>query len=1023
MQRRGSASPKEIHGRDREISGIELLLDETSAGNGGVVFLKGEAGVGKTTLLRYAEKSAEEQGFQIMHGWCLPESLEPLLPIREALLSGGLEELYTGEENPRIEGLYLIDAGGVPMAKAEREEFAIDSDIFASMISAVGEFLKDSMSMMNLTREGGDARTMSYGDHRIVIETGEDMNIAALIKGRENEFLLADLLRLIGKIKAVTGGRWEGDRKDMEAAGRILRDFIMSGHYDGGTRGADDPRLRRSHLFENILMGLRRYSSKKPVLMVLDDLQWADPSTLSLIHYLARNIGGLRTCILGAYRPEDARERKHPLLETVRLMNREGLLREIEVERLGTEDTELVIGDALPGIDEEELAELSGAVYSITDGNPFFILETLNMMKETGLLEKTESGWSLKKSVENLEIPPRVYDIMIRKLDRLDDRERNMLEKGAVFGLEFRLEYLACLDNAEITEMAGTVMNMERKYGVIDRKGDAYRFDHSMIREIVYNEIPPVIRKAYHRRAAECMEEKASDGEVGLHFYLAGDPRGVEYLMRAAREAEKTYSNLEAIRDYEMAHAICTSEERKAHIMEKVGDLYSLTGANERAMQIYTEVFRQKERDEKKVAEAVALITKMAAILDKLGRYDSAMEWIEKGEELVRGTQMNITREQGNLLLSRGNILMRKGDLKGAKELFEKALEIFTENSHRADIPAAYLALGHIIKALGNYEEALEYMEKSAESSAKNGDFVTVARTYNSIGSLYGETGNEEKALEYYRKALATSEKIGDLWNISGAYNNIGLTFAMSGDAEKAVGYYEKALKIAKKIGELRGAALLYNNLGGLQYDMGRPEEAVKNYEEALNIARNIGARWEEILSMNNLGEALRTMENMEDADTLHEEGLRMSEEMGEKMLAVFHRCGLAEVHIERGGADRNTELIDRGIREAARALKDAEEIEIRDAAALAMRILGEGYIMKGDMKSAEEHLLKSIEIYREMERKTDAAISLYLLSLTGGDEEREELLREAEKSMGEKGWSRWKEILEKRWKNAGRDR
>ena len=1022
MNRRGNNFEKPIYGREREVSELINIIRKTEESHGGVLFLKGEAGIGKTTLLRKAEEFAHSRNFQIMHGWCLPESLEPLLPIKEALISANLEELYTGEGNPRIEGLYLIDPGGIPMAKAERKEFAIDSDIFASMISAVGEFLKDSMNMMNLEHGNEDARSMSYGDYRIVIESGAGMNIAALIKGRENEFLLADLSELIENLRGEMKKHedWSGDKGEMIGVTKIMNEFLVSGHYDGNSYGAADPRLRRSHLFENILMGLRRYSSKKPVIMVLDDLQWADPSTLSLVHYLARNMDGLSVSIIGAYRQEDVRERKHPLIETVRLMNREGLLKEMKIERLTAEETLKLTGGSVPGLDEEELAGLSKALYSITDGNPFFILETLDMMKKGGQLREDAEGWKLETNAKELDIPPRVYDIMMRKLDQLNDKEKDLMEKASVFGLEFRPEKLACLDLSDLMEVASLVRNIERNYGIIVAKGDSYRFDHSTMREMIYAEIPPVIRKSYHLKAAECLVDTGRDGDIGMQFYLAGDSRGVEYLIRAAEDAKSNYSNQEAIREYEMAHAICLSEERKLYIMEELGDLYSITGSNERALQIYEEVFRHKGGSEETVAEAINLITKISEILDKLGRYDGAINWIERGEELLNSANRDVREELGRLLLARGNIIRRRGDLKGAENLLEKAINIFLESGNNTELPRAYLTLGLIIKSLGDYETALKYMLKSAENSEKNRDETTVARTYNSIGSIYGESGDEERALQFYKKALAISEKIGDLWNISGSYNNIGLAFAMAGDSETAIKYYERALKIARKIGELRGATLLYNNLGGLQYEMGRLDDAIKNYAEGLKISRSIGAKWEEMLTMNNLGEVYRTIGRLQEAENIHRDGLKIAEDMGEKMLEVFHRCGLAEAHIERGFKEGDIELIDTGIKEAETARELAEEIEIKDAVALTYRICGEAYLFKEEMEKSRDSLLMGLRAYKEMERKTDAAICLYLLSLVEKDRSAQ---KEAELLIGEENWNRWKRILDERWEDAGTHR
>jgi predicted ATPase len=134
-------------GREGELAELKTFLDRAREGHGNTVFIAGEAGVGKTRLLEELKGYAREQGVDVLQGWSLYESLTPYMPFLEALRSGGLENLFA-DEAPRVEAVYLVSHSGMSIAEAIREETKLDSDIFSGMLTAVGDFVQDSLSML-----------------------------------------------------------------------------------------------------------------------------------------------------------------------------------------------------------------------------------------------------------------------------------------------------------------------------------------------------------------------------------------------------------------------------------------------------------------------------------------------------------------------------------------------------------------------------------------------------------------------------------------------------------------------------------------------------------------------------------------------------------------------------------------------------------------------------------------------------------------------------------------------------------
>ncbi|MEM4161343.1 MAG: AAA family ATPase, partial [Thermoplasmata archaeon] len=321
--------PPKFVAREKEFELLKQRIERARQGSGSTVFIAGESGVGKTRLVEELIGFAERNGFQVLRSQCFLESLAPYAPMAELLKEAGLEHLLTETKPPKIEGIYAVKKGGIIIAKHERKE-TVDSDIFMGMVTAVETFVKDSIAQMQRSEVAEQIGHMGYGNFHIVNVPGHVLSLVAVTTGRENEYLISDMRELIIAIEKDYGEMVEKNEKvKPDVIEEKFKTIFSSGKYEGIDYAEDDAKIRQVNLFENVSRGLQRKAEEKPVLIFIDDLQWCDPSSLAMLHYIARNTRKNRVLILGAYRIEELGPRYdgkvHHLVEAMEKMEKEEL--------------------------------------------------------------------------------------------------------------------------------------------------------------------------------------------------------------------------------------------------------------------------------------------------------------------------------------------------------------------------------------------------------------------------------------------------------------------------------------------------------------------------------------------------------------------------------------------------------------------------------------------------------------------------------------------------------------------------
>ncbi|MFO7618300.1 MAG: tetratricopeptide repeat protein, partial [Thermoplasmata archaeon] len=763
----------ELVGRHEELELLGAALRQAAAGNGSTFFVSGEAGIGKTRLVSEIMAIAEKEGALLIRGWCLPECLEPLMPVKEALRNSGMGELMAGTPPPRALSAYLLNDAGMLFARAERSKSGMDADVFAAMLKAVSSFVTDSLRMMGETSKVGELSSLSHSGHKILIKSKGRFSLAAVIQGEENEFFIDDMNRILGEVEQSVPPDLIDVSECAWVENRLMK-FVTSARYDGAFI-MDDPRLRQENLFDNILLGLQRASAARTLVLFLDDLQWADPSTLGLLHYLSRNTRTSRIFILGTYRPEDvvARPDGTPhILETVMQdMSREALFREVRLSRLGEDGTAGMVSMALGNAEFPE--ELYGRIHGETEGNPFFVLEILRLLVNEGLIKKRGNSWAIEKPLSELRLPSKIFDVVQRRLNRLQKTQYDILECASAVGERFGSEVVGLSLGMERIPLLKGLNEIEHEHGLIHARDSKYQFDHCKIRDVLYGGISDELRMEYHRTIAQNYEkifsgrESEMAGELAFHFLEAKDPKAAGYLVIAADRARENYANEEAIVSYNLALGLVDDAAEKARIYECLGDLYALVGNCDRAVAAFSNAIEIVEEAGRKAD----LYRKMSHAFDKHSEYERGIAAAQTGLDILGGRDEPMGC---GLLAAMALNHIKLGEYDKALELLYRAMMDATRLGRKKETADAHRLMGIIWWFRGDFERALEHYQQALAIQREIGDDSGKESTLNNIGVVYMETGRLNEAMEYFSEGLEYEEMVGNKSGIASTIDNIG---------------------------------------------------------------------------------------------------------------------------------------------------------------------------------------------------------------------------------------------------------
>jgi pimeloyl-ACP methyl ester carboxylesterase len=355
--------------------------------------------------------------------------------------------------------------------------------------------------------------------------------------------------------------------------------------------------LESESCIANLAQLLINFSKKQPLVLFIDDMQFADSSSLKLFRNLAKKIKKSNLLLIGAYRKEDMIKTyegtTHSFFENS-VFNAESLAQKIELNRLSQIDCYKLINNVL-GIYDYRLAKL---IYEETGGNPFFILETIKYLINKKFLIPKGKKWDVTRNIYEIKIPHTIQDLISRRIYDLRDEERDVLDCASVVGEHFSSDLIENVTGFNRLQVLRRLNRIERKYQLIHYSDGKYRFDHAKIREVLYQAIAPELRKEYHSLIAENLEKSYKNhldyeiNQLAYHYYKSSNSqKAIPYLIEAGKRSRKQYALFETIRSFSQALEIMKDNEQlnseRTETFEALGDLYGFVAEHELANDYY----------------------------------------------------------------------------------------------------------------------------------------------------------------------------------------------------------------------------------------------------------------------------------------------------------------------------------------------------------------------------------------------------------------------------------------------------
>ncbi len=535
--------------------------------------------------------------------------------------------------------------------------------------------------------------------------------------------------------------------------------------------GADAPpegEPSRLRLFEGVLRFLDNLAHESPLVVLLDDVQWADASSLQLLEHVARHLAGRRVLLVLAYRDEPPAEAE-ATAALVESLSHEHLLERIALPRLDAGTSSQMLLKLLGGRLPASGGDLAARLFEKSGGNPRILEEIARALVEEGSLVWTEAGWAPKAGVD-LRLPPGVRSIVRRRLSQLDRATVDVLRQASVLGATFTFDALARVSSLAPDPLLERLEEALR-LRILEEEGTGsgrsrYVFADRPVQETLYEEISLVRRARYHADAARALASLVAEGatvpaaELAHHYLLANDyANALEQTLRAADEAVRLFAREEALRQYALAGELLESrpdEKRRAEVLFKVGEQLNVLGRHAEAYRSFREAAETFERLGLRV-EAGETHRSIARRIQAQNDPVRALEHLERARALLEGGPPSV--ELARLYDTWGVVLFQAVRIPEASERWRRAIEIASKVGDRKIeasarmMLAAVAAPGETATVWENLDRALALArEASAWTVIPNVLLLKAIALLHVRGDGRGALRATEDAIEFARK-------------------------------------------------------------------------------------------------------------------------------------------------------------------------------------------------------------------------------------------------------------------------------
>ncbi|MBO9539921.1 tetratricopeptide repeat protein [bacterium] len=702
---------------------------------------------------------------------------------------------------------------------------------------------------------------------------------------------------------------------------------------------------------------LLRLADAGPLLLSLEDLQWADEASLewfkAFLQALGQQAGSAKVMILCQQRTEASRipldAWKHGLLD-------------IQLSPFG-DDESLAIAAAILHTSAEAiggeapLAPLVRQVLERAAGNPFYLHELItSLIDGKAIAQGADGTWTLMMAEADIRLPSTIHGAVASRLDRLGRSHKGLLQVGALLGRTFSLGIIEQVGK-RVTDNLHSLQDLCRMGFLYQNSQGDFAFTQPLIQEVAYHSLLLSSRKELHGRTGRALEalfagQLEENAHLLAHHFLLADQHapGLKYLFLSAKRSFAFFDLSRARADL----------ERAVQVMQQVEELETpakwevhwLLGQVLTSLSQYDQAFIS-------LGEALSLAPTPSAranvlrtqgdALERKGEYQAALDSFTQGHDVL---PVAAKLERAPLLSKMGYAKYRLGQIEECIQLCMEALDLLEGTGLDRELGQAHSYLGICYNRRGDSVRAIMHTRLSLEFREACKDITGQATCYNSLANIHSNLGEWQEADDFYRRALLAYERIGDLYYISLVHNNHGTLLLNRGDLDGAEEHLRKGLALKQKIGERMGEGIVLFNLGDIASRRGDGQSAVNAMQAALAIFQELGSKevYPEVFMT--IGRAWADLGVAAEAWSFVNEARKFAVELGDDAtLAVLPRIE-SQIHLVEGDLDQARLKAEEAI---ARMAPLDSPLDLARAHAQLSRVLAAGGDVAGSQKSAEE--------------------------------------------------------------------
>jgi serine/threonine protein kinase/tetratricopeptide (TPR) repeat protein len=665
-----------------------------------------------------------------------------------------------------------------------------------------------------------------------------------------------------------------------EQAARIMRHVAPSWYIHvapASDNDSSDARLRsdikttsQERMKRELYSLLHDLSQIKPLIIFIDDLHWADVSTVDLLAYLAGKFETLRVLIVTTYRSPDLMLAKHPFLQLKRDLQARGDCRQIMLQFLTREDVERYLRLEFPS--HTFPAELPALIHSKTEGSPLFMVDMVRYLRDRNVIAEDDGVWHLAQSLPDMEreLPQSIRSMIQRKIDQLGGEDFRLLVAASAQGYEFDSAVVSEALGIDPAEVEERLEDLDRVHYFVRLIGEKefpdrtltlrYRFVHVLYQNALYASLKPTRRVSFSRAVAESLrshygeQESAVAARLAVLFETARDfQQAARYFLLAAQQAAQVFANQEVVQ-----------------LARRGIDLLKLL----------------PDTPDRSQQELMFHVTMGVPLLATRG---FASPEVEENYTHARSLcdQLGLKSELFPVLAGLWLLYVSRGELVTAREIAEQLVEVASTCDDAVLQVEAYAMLGVSLTHTGKFAEALEQVEKGIALYEVRKHFAYTGHDPGMMclsfsGWNLWSMGYPDRALKRVKEAVALAEKLSHPQSMALSHFIASLIHYLRREAQDSLMRVEKSLAISLEHGLPQTIAWCSCMRGHAVATLGRPKEGIAIARGSLAAQKAMGARIGRPNFLSVLSEILSLDGQVEEALAGLDEGLSLIQKNGE---------------------------------------------------------------------------------------------------------------------------------------------